>query len=75
MKLNKAEQKAAFELLKIMNENSMPIDAVTLSWKFKSEYDLRFDWHEFSSLLDLWYRQGKLVISKPGGMVQYRLEE
>jgi len=49
------------------------IDAVQCQIKFREEFGEDIDWHEFGYYLDELRAKGLLVISKPGGFVQYKL--
>lgn len=69
MRLSRLHKAALLSLLPKMAK----IDAVQCQIKFREEFGEDIDWHEFGYYLDELRAKGLLVISKPGGFVQYKL--
>ena len=61
------------KVVELIRTFSGPFDAMVLSWAYDSFYGQRIDWHEFVDVLEALLKTGTVKVSKPGGMIQYRV--
>lgn len=73
MALTIEQRITASEVLTDFHTEHKIIDAMTVAREFNRRTGQHVDWHEFSYYLDEMYCSKKLIISKPGGFVQYKL--
>ncbi len=67
--MNTSQKAQTLEMLPSMKK----INAIECSIQFNKTYQVRIDWHEFSSYLDELKNKGILKVTNPGGMTQYAL--